>query len=246
MDAVKTGDFIRELRMEKEITQKQLAEKLHVSNAAVSKWENGHGFPDISSLEELSSVLDISITELIRGERREECEERIISSEISEEQNAIVKEIIQLSELEIKEKNKSMKKLFGWLILCIAVIGFILLYYIWSTQNRPILDVSRKMGLFVFLPLGFGLAAWIIGAAMYFFGENMERGRQGFWHAISFLCCAIAMWFPILEVDLRIRNQDAAALYDLSAFYNYTSLFLLIVTILINGCGYKNNHFSEK
>ena len=48
MDNEKTGMLIKTLRMEKGITQKELAEKIQVSNATVSKWENAHGFPDIS------------------------------------------------------------------------------------------------------------------------------------------------------------------------------------------------------
>ena len=55
MDIIKTGNLIKELRTEKELTQKELAEKLNVSTAAVSKWENGKGFPDISLLEPLSA-----------------------------------------------------------------------------------------------------------------------------------------------------------------------------------------------
>ena len=66
MDAERTGKLIRVVRTELNITQKELAEKIHVSNAAVSKWENGHGFPDISSLESLADVLKISIIELIQ------------------------------------------------------------------------------------------------------------------------------------------------------------------------------------
>ena len=69
MDIIKTGNLIKELRTEKDLTQKELAEKLNVSTAAVSKWENGKGFPDISILEKLSSELEISITELVKGEK---------------------------------------------------------------------------------------------------------------------------------------------------------------------------------
>ena len=59
MDIIKTGNLIKVLRTEKELTQKELAEKLNVSTAAVSKWENGKGFPDISILEPLSAELGI-------------------------------------------------------------------------------------------------------------------------------------------------------------------------------------------
>lgn len=69
MNAQKTGSFISELRKGKGMTQKQLADALFVSDKAVSRWETGRGFPEISILEKISDVLDVSAAELIRGER---------------------------------------------------------------------------------------------------------------------------------------------------------------------------------
>ena len=72
MDANKTGAFIAELRKERGLTQKQLAEQLLVSDKAVSRWEQGHGMPGIDNLEALAAALDVSVAELLRGERIEE------------------------------------------------------------------------------------------------------------------------------------------------------------------------------
>ena len=69
MDQVKVGKFIIELRKEKELTQKQLADKLEVSNRAVSKWENGICLPDAERLLSLSKIFDVSVNELLSGER---------------------------------------------------------------------------------------------------------------------------------------------------------------------------------
>ncbi len=68
MDRYVTGSVIRALREKKKLTQEQLAEKIHVSGKAVSKWETGQGFPDISLLEPLASALGISVIELLSGE----------------------------------------------------------------------------------------------------------------------------------------------------------------------------------
>ena len=68
MDRYVTGAVIRKLRESKKITQEELAERIHVSGKAVSKWETGQGFPDISLLEPLASALDISVIELLSGE----------------------------------------------------------------------------------------------------------------------------------------------------------------------------------
>ena len=69
MDAVRTGGLIAQVRREKELTQKDLAEKLHVSVQAVSKWERGLSCPDIGLLEPLAEALDLTVTELLAGER---------------------------------------------------------------------------------------------------------------------------------------------------------------------------------
>ncbi len=68
MNRYVTGAMIRQLREQKNMTQEELASQLHVSGKAVSKWENGHGLPDISLLEPLARALDISIIELFAGQ----------------------------------------------------------------------------------------------------------------------------------------------------------------------------------
>lgn len=68
MDKYVTGAVIRKLRENKKLTQEELAAKIYVSSKAVSKWERGQGFPDISLLEPLAKALDISVIELLSGE----------------------------------------------------------------------------------------------------------------------------------------------------------------------------------
>ena len=68
MDNYVTGATIRNLREGKGLTQEALAARIHVSAKAVSKWETGKGFPDISLLEPLARALDISVIELLSGE----------------------------------------------------------------------------------------------------------------------------------------------------------------------------------
>ena len=68
MDKYVTGAVIRRLRESKRLTQEELAQRIHVSGKAVSKWETGQGFPDITLLEPLAQALDISVIELLSGE----------------------------------------------------------------------------------------------------------------------------------------------------------------------------------
>lgn len=94
MDNMKFGKFVRESRQGKGLTQKQLAEQIHVSDKAVSKWENGAGFPDIKLLEPLAECLGVSLLELMKGEKtpepkidREEAEQ-VVAETISQSRYA--------------------------------------------------------------------------------------------------------------------------------------------------------------
>lgn len=68
MDRYVTGDVIRSLRESKGLTQEALAQRIFVSGKAVSKWETGHGYPDVSLLEPLAAALGISVIELLSGQ----------------------------------------------------------------------------------------------------------------------------------------------------------------------------------
>lgn len=66
-----TGKLIKELREKKRMTQKELAEQIHISDKTVSKWETEKGLPDIAIVEDLAKTLGVSITELLTGDLRE-------------------------------------------------------------------------------------------------------------------------------------------------------------------------------
>ena len=70
MDQEKVGRFIAQRRKNKKLTQQELAEKLGVSEKAISNWENGRNMPDVSLYKALCDILDISIEELINGEKK--------------------------------------------------------------------------------------------------------------------------------------------------------------------------------
>ena len=72
MDQIKIGKFILNCRKEKGLTQEQLAEKLGVTSKSISRWENGNTMPDYSLLKDLCSELNISVNELLSGEKIKE------------------------------------------------------------------------------------------------------------------------------------------------------------------------------
>ena len=117
MDKERTGQLITELRKEKGLTQKQLADALNVTDKAVSKWERGLSFPDISMLEPISEVLGISILEILAGERKAETD--TISRE---EAQQIVSASVELSDEEIRHKKERSR-----LIIIILIVVLLLL-----------------------------------------------------------------------------------------------------------------------
>lgn len=72
MDAGKTGKFIAKKRKSMNMTQNELAEQLHITDKAVSKWERGLSFPDISILIPLAEILNISLYDLLKGGSEDE------------------------------------------------------------------------------------------------------------------------------------------------------------------------------
>ena len=98
MDYEKIGKFIFKLRKGKNLTQKQLAEKLNVTNKAISKWERGLGAPDVSLLRQLSEILGISVNELLLGEKidsltKEQSDKVLVESVLSYQEDGIKKTI---------------------------------------------------------------------------------------------------------------------------------------------------------
>ena len=70
MDNERFGAFIAQLRKEQGLTQRELADRLNVTDKAVSKWETAKGFPDVKLLEPLAQALGVSLVELMQGDRK--------------------------------------------------------------------------------------------------------------------------------------------------------------------------------
>lgn len=134
MDQAKIGRFIAQCRKEKNMTQKQLADRLGVSDKAVSKWETGKGLPDAGYMVPLSEMLEISVNELLTGERipgeayQEKAEETMVAlAEMKEEMKAVKEGMLSLK--------SGVKKgvSFG------AVLGMVISYHTYSSIGLAIL-----------------------------------------------------------------------------------------------------------
>lgn len=128
MDQKKVGYFIKELRKEKGITQEQFAEILNISGRTVSRWETGNNMPDISLLVEISEFFEVSVTEIINGERK------------SEKMNEQVRETAEaLSEYANTEKEMIIKDVRR---LSLLGTGAIIIYYILDTTKLTLQNAA--------------------------------------------------------------------------------------------------------
>ena len=89
MNQEKIGKFILKLRKEKNMTQQELADKIGVTDRAISKWENGRGMPDLSLMKPLCEELGITINELISGEKLDKKEYKEKSEENKKDKDFI-------------------------------------------------------------------------------------------------------------------------------------------------------------
>ena len=114
MDQLKIGKFIAERRKNKNLTQAQLAEKLLITDKAVSKWERGIAMPDTSIMIELCDILNISVNELLRGEK--------ICMENNQHENERL--LLDLAK-EIEQKNKVIWTSM-WVIMTVSMVALLL------------------------------------------------------------------------------------------------------------------------
>ncbi len=185
MDAQRFGSFLAQRRKEKGYTQKELASRLNVTDKAVSRWENGHGFPDISFLEPLSKELEVSLAELLRGET---IREEAIALPAAEEMLA--------GSLELTLKNRRTERrrtalLFTVSILFILVISFL--------RSVPIMAVLA-MGLA--LVYGVSGVTLIAGTVRRRPADIWDKG--GAFYGLLLLLAALGMLFLLLGTSVNV------------------------------------------
>ena len=133
MEKETLGAFVCELRKEKQMTQKEMAEKLGITDKAISKWERGLSYPDISMLEPIAELLDVSVMELLQGQR--------IQKETTltvQEAQKMVDDSLILSDSEIHRKHIRSKTviLVGCVLLMFLVSLLLNIYNLMQQQQQ--------------------------------------------------------------------------------------------------------------
>ena len=183
MDAKKFGTFIATLRKENNMTQVELAQKLQVTDKAISKWERGLGFPDINTIEPLADALSVSVLEIMRSER-------IAKTEITQDTaSAALTDIFEFVKLQRKAERKSIFKIAGGVAACLVLIflidgmgwlGFAMVYFpviclissialliygVWRKKNKlPCLQTFVLAAIMLLIPIAVVVFLFLAGA----------------------------------------------------------------------------------
>jgi len=131
MNVKRVGEFIKQKRKEKKLTQKELAEKLSITDRAISKWERGICCPDISILKELSSILEVSVNELLAGEEIEKLEKE-------KTDDVLVDSVKQYTSIEKKKNKKLLIITIIFVIFCMGLVFAMYLTYNQVNKNDNI------------------------------------------------------------------------------------------------------------
>ena len=177
MDVKKFGSFIATVRKEQQMTQAELAQKLQVTDKAVSKWERGLGFPDINTIEPLAEALGVSVLEIMKSER-------IIEPGVS----ALVADeaLTDAFELVRYQKRIERKKIITVIVLA-AILPIIIL-------------VIDNMTMYGFLGVCIPVICCVIGIALLIYGIWRKMSKQMYGQTITLGLLMLAI--PLLLVIL--------------------------------------------
>lgn len=142
MNKEKFSEFVCELRKEKGMTQQELGNRLHLTNKAISKWEQGLSFPDICMLQDIAQTLDVSILELLNGERNTE---KNISNEAA---NIIIEDTVKHSRQLINKLRRKLTVIIGLLPLLLMFVSGACFYLL---KDEKSLDDGLLTLIFLFI-----------------------------------------------------------------------------------------------
>lgn len=137
MNQEKIGRFLKQLRMEKQLTQEKLSETLGVSRRTVSRWETGNNLPDLSMLVELAEFYDVDLKEIFAGERNQNM--------MNEEEKDTLKQAAAYTEQRKKKIMRRMHILF--IIGCISMACYLLILFFGPEQSTPLSDFFKGVSL---------------------------------------------------------------------------------------------------
>ena len=233
IDRVAFGAFVATQRKEKVYTQKELADRLFVSDKAVSKWERGLSLPDISLLVPLSQALDVTVMELLQGSKLEAERKDELELGFSEVER-LVKKAVMFSEETNEEKKLRREKngpIFAKLLavsVAEVVVCAVLLFYILANERNPLyINCITCFGTLEILGIAFGVHIWLFmkDRLPSYYDENRisEYADGMFRMSMPGLYFNNKNWKPITVV---LKKWNAAVLVGVPLWCIFMLLFI--------------------
>ncbi|MCI9675584.1 MAG: helix-turn-helix transcriptional regulator [Lachnospiraceae bacterium] len=232
MNQTEIGQFIVQCRREKELTQTQLAEKLNITDRAISKWERGKSMPDSSIMLELCGILGITVNELLSGEKvnmenvdtfQKKADENLIELKKKDENNLTKNMVVSIifsatlliGILVCAICDIAISGTFTWSLIPISSIIFawVISFPITILGKRGIIGSLLSLSLFIFLYL-------------YILGELVEV-REVFSIGSVMSAISIIYLWSIFAVFFRLRTRKWLAL-------GITFLITIPYTLVVN------------
>ena len=212
MDKQKTGELIKSARIKKGYTQVELGDLLGVTNKAISRWEKGESFPDISVIEELSRVLDIRIQDIVIGDVTEPDSETAVT------------EVVRAAKLQDKVKKR---KFISSGVSCIAA-GYMLVCGWYSFRGQA--DDS----ILGYLTVSLAIVIAIMLAGEKYGGVHMHNGNAGgrVYNMIGF--ASMGYCFIMMIACSCIFNNHGADLWKIARYIVKIINVQLIIVFVFN------------
>lgn len=212
MDKQKTGELIKNARIKKGYTQVELGDLLGVTNKAISRWEKGDSFPDISVIEELSRVLDIRIQDIVIGDVTEPDSETAVT------------EVVRAAKLQDKVKKR---KFISSGVSCIAA-GYMLVCGWYSFRGQA--DDS----ILGYLTVSLAIVIAIMLAGEKYGGVHMHNGNAGgrVYNMIGF--ASMGYCFIMMIACSCIFNNHGADLWKIARYIGKIINVQLIIVFVFN------------
>lgn len=226
MDSQKIGKFICQLRKEQHLTQAVLAEKLNISNRTVSKWENGDGLPDIAILPYLAKALNVTIDELLNGEKHAKGFSDLKVTEVENKDN--IDNIFQITYI-IALFFGIFSTILGTVTEIYSIWAFNILFY----THWEIMFVAVAFCALIACLLVFAIGTTRLGVS-YTKKQIIDKvSKKAWWLG------AITALFPMSFI---IRIADCSSLHR---FVPALSAVLIIIYIITSALLYKKIYTSK-